>query len=93
MGSNGQQGLHTVAIKIGGREYRLRTDEDASRMESVAAHVDRMMREAQRTAPDSQDAAILTALQLARDLLEMRDHLSVVQRDRLQSLIDLVDSA
>jgi cell division protein ZapA (FtsZ GTPase activity inhibitor) len=82
-----------VAIKIGGREYRVRADSDPRHLESVAAFVDGVLRDVQRSTPDTRDAAILAALNIASDLLHMREQLAVVPRERVRALIELVDSA
>jgi cell division protein ZapA (FtsZ GTPase activity inhibitor) len=81
-------GLSTV--KILGREYRLRGDEDGGHLEEVAAYLDRVMREMLKQVPDTQDAAVLAALNIASELMSLRA--SLVRADRVQSLIDLVDT-
>ncbi len=82
-----------VTVKILGKEYRLRAEGDPDHVQNVAAHVDRVLREVQRTTPDTVDAAILSALNIASELLQLRGAVEVAPRDRLQALIDLVDSA
>jgi cell division protein ZapA len=77
-------------VKILGREYRLSGDEDPAHLEEVASYLDRMLRDIQRTLPDTQDAAMLAALNLASELMSLRS--SLLDRRRVQSLIDLVDS-
>jgi cell division protein ZapA (FtsZ GTPase activity inhibitor) len=77
-------------VKILGKEYRLRGDEDAAHMEAVAAYLDQVLREIQRTLPDTQDSAMLAALNIASEVVRLRG--SLVRADRIQSLIDLVDS-
>lgn len=81
-----------VTIVVLGREYRVRSDADEGHLTTVAAHVDAMLRDLQRTTPDTQDAAILAALNIASDLLRIRDHGTGVSSVRIQALIDLVDS-
>jgi cell division protein ZapA (FtsZ GTPase activity inhibitor) len=82
----------TTAIKILGKEYKLRTDADPQHLQDVAAYVDRVLLEVRSTAPDTQDAAILAALNIASELMLARE-LPSVRRERIQALIDLVDSA
>jgi cell division protein ZapA (FtsZ GTPase activity inhibitor) len=77
-------------VKILGREYRLRGDAEGERLEEVAAYLDRVMREMLKQVPDTQDAAVLAALNIASELMSLRA--SLVRADRVQSLIDLVDS-
>ncbi len=77
-------------VKILGKEYRLRGDQDPAHLEAVAAYLDQVLREIQRTLPDTQDAAMLAALNIASEVVRMRS--SLVRPDRIQSLIDLVDS-
>ncbi len=79
-------------IKIMGHEYRVRSDSDPEHLQKVASYVDEVLREVSRSTTDTQSAAVLAALNLASELLELRSH-GVVPRERLQALIDLVDSA
>jgi cell division protein ZapA (FtsZ GTPase activity inhibitor) len=80
-----------IAIKILGQEYRVRSDAEVAHLETVAEYVDGVLRELRRTTPDTQDAAILAALNIASDLLNLRDQAGV-PAERVQALIDLVDS-
>ena len=82
----------TTAIKLLGKEYKLRTDADPEHLQQVAAYVDRILLEVRRSASDTQDAAILAALNIASELFRARE-LPPVPRERVQALIDLVDSA
>jgi cell division protein ZapA (FtsZ GTPase activity inhibitor) len=93
MGSNGAAAGTAVAIKILGREYRVRGDAEAAHLERVAAYVDGVLREIQRGTPDTHDAAILAALNIASDLLALRSDREEVPRARLRALLELVDSA
>ena len=81
-----------ISVKILDREYRIRSDADAEHLEAVAAHVDSVLREVRRTTPDTQDAAVLAALNIASELLRARS-LVAVPRERIRELIELVDSA
>jgi cell division protein ZapA (FtsZ GTPase activity inhibitor) len=82
----------SMVIKILDREYRVRTDADREHLEAVAAYVDTVLREVRQSTPDTQDASVLAALNIASELLRTRDSIAV-PRDRIQALIDLVDSA
>ncbi len=86
----GEVQLHT--IKIMGNEYRVRSDSNAEHLEEVASYVERVLRGISKSTSDTQDAAVLAALNLASELLQLRQ-LEAVPRGRLQALIDLVDSA
>jgi cell division protein ZapA (FtsZ GTPase activity inhibitor) len=81
-----------ITIKILEREYKIRSDAEPEHLEAVAAHVDRVLREVRRSTPDTQDAAVLAALNIASELLRSRQ-LVGVPRERIQELIELVDSA
>jgi cell division protein ZapA (FtsZ GTPase activity inhibitor) len=89
-GRNGSGGR--ISIKILDREYRIRSDADPEHLEAVAAHVDNVLREVRRSTPDTQDAAVLAALNIASELLRARS-LVAVPRERIRELIELVDSA
>ncbi len=91
MGEKSREEAPTT-IKILGQEYRLRSDMDQAHLERVADYVDRVMRQVRESTPDTQDAAILTALNIASELLSTRG-LTAVPSERVQALIDLVDSA
>jgi cell division protein ZapA (FtsZ GTPase activity inhibitor) len=82
----------STVIKILEREYRVRTDADPEHLEAVAAYVDGVLREVRRSTPDTQDASVLAALNIASELLRQKDMVAV-PRARIQALIDLVDSA
>ena len=79
-------------IKVMGHEYRIRSDSDPEHLQAVAQYVDRVLREVSESTKDTQDAAVLTALNVVSELLELRE-LESVPRERIQALIDLVDSA
>jgi cell division protein ZapA (FtsZ GTPase activity inhibitor) len=88
----GAIGGRSTVIKILDREYKVRTDADQEHLAQVAAYVDRVLREVRQTTPDTQDASVLAALNIASELLRQRDMVAV-PRERVQALIDLVDSA
>lgn len=81
-----------ISIKVLGKEYRIRSDADVEHIEEVAAYVDKTLRELQRNTPDTQDAAVLAALNIASDLLRVRQGGNVAEPGRIQALIDLVES-
>ena len=51
-----------------------------------------MLQEVQRNTPDTQDAAILVALNVASELIRTRE-VPRADQDRLRALVELVDSA
>jgi len=87
----------SVAVRIRGREFRIRSDEDSEALERIARHVDEtMLRVEERTGTvDSQDVALLTALNLAREVVEEREMNASSGADpkRLRPLIELAESA
>jgi cell division protein ZapA (FtsZ GTPase activity inhibitor) len=86
----------SVAVRILGHEYRVRTDVDPAEMQRVAAHVEETVaRLRTRTgAVDSLDLAVMAALSFASDLLAER----AVRREvapaaeRLRSLTERVEA-
>ena len=84
----------SVAVKIGGQEYRIKSDADESWLHEVASHVDATMeRVRQRSGTvDTRDLAVLTALNLARELLALREDSVGPGRERLRALIALAES-
>jgi cell division protein ZapA (FtsZ GTPase activity inhibitor) len=83
--------VQQCTIKILGQEYRVRSDQDPRHLEMVAAHVNEILGEVRQATPDTQDAAVLTALNLASELLRLRES-NLVPDERIQALIELVDS-
>jgi cell division protein ZapA (FtsZ GTPase activity inhibitor) len=82
----------STTIKILGKEYRVRGDSaDPVHLERVCTYLDGVMREVQRSAVDTQDAAILAALNIASELLLLRETIAD-SNERVRALIDLVDS-
>ena len=75
----------------------MRSGESSEALQRIAEYVDdTMVRVEQRTgAVDSHDVALLTALNLAREVIESRE-MNVEQSaapERLRALIDLAESA
>jgi len=87
----------SVTVRIRGKEFRLRSDDDEESLQRVAAYLDdTMSRVETRTGTiDSLDVAMLTALNLAREVLELRDGSEVAGADpeRLRRLIELAESS
>jgi cell division protein ZapA (FtsZ GTPase activity inhibitor) len=79
------------AVKILGREYRLRGEPDEGHLDEVVAYLSRVLQHVQDSTPDTQDAAILAALNVTSELIRLQA--GTPQADRIQALIDLVDSA
>lgn len=65
----------SVRVRIVGEEYTLRSDAGEAHTRAVAAHVDRVISQvvASGTVVESHKAAILAALQIADELLRLRD--------------------
>nr|ADI22021.1 hypothetical protein [uncultured myxobacterium HF0200_01L06] len=90
----------TVSVRVGGRNYRLRSDANERWLQGVAEYVDESMGriESRTGTVDSLDVAVLTALNIARELIELRENgpdrssQAKVSSDRIASLIDRVES-
>jgi cell division protein ZapA (FtsZ GTPase activity inhibitor) len=86
----------SVTVQLRGRELRIRGTEDEASLQRVARHLDETMaRLEQRSGKvDSLDVALLTALNLAREVIELREGRSAnhVDSRRLRSLIETVES-
>ncbi|MFQ5698516.1 MAG: cell division protein ZapA [Myxococcota bacterium] len=80
-------------IEILGHEYRVRSDIEGDHLQQVASYVDSVLRDVHRTTPDTQDAAILAALNIASELLRIRTAHEVVPRSRIEAMIEQVESA
>jgi len=83
----------TVVVHIRGREFRIRSEEDEGSLRRVAGFLDETMAtvEARTGAVDSLGVAMLTALNLAREVIELRD--GGGDPERVRALIDLAESA
>ncbi len=84
----------SVPVEIRGKQFRIRSDEDPEALQRIAKYVDATMEKVERRtgAIDSLDVAILTALNLARELVLARDQSGQLPDDRLRALIDLAES-
>jgi len=92
----------SVSVTIGGQTYRLRSEGErgeAERLHRVASHVDATMaRIRERTGTvDTRDLAVLTALNLARELVALRERPASAptgaEAERLRRLVALAESA
>jgi cell division protein ZapA len=87
----------SVSVRIRGREFRLRSDEDEETLQRIAGYLDETMAQVEsRTGTvDSLNVALLTALNLAREVVELRGGSVAGQGDpkRLRRLIELAESA
>lgn len=88
----------SVTVNIRGREFRVRTGEDEESLHRVARYLDETMAQVEsRTGTvDSLGVAMLTALNLAREVVELRGGgRAALGADpkRLQQLIELAESA
>lgn len=89
-------GKRSVSIRVLGQEYRIRSDVHPSELQRVAELVDETMsRLRDRTgAVDSRDLAMMTAVNLARDLLAERAarRSGASSAPRLRALADRVEA-
>ena len=91
-----------VAVNIRGQEFRIRTDGDAASLQRVARYLDDTMATVEKKTGtvDSLQLALLSGLNLARELVELRERAGApgspaagVDPDRFKSLIELAESA
>jgi cell division protein ZapA (FtsZ GTPase activity inhibitor) len=85
----------SVAVEIAGQQYRIRSDADEDALHRLATYVDRaMVRVRQGTGTvDSLDVAVLTCLNLAREILALREQRgAVAEEEKLRALIERVES-
>jgi cell division protein ZapA (FtsZ GTPase activity inhibitor) len=85
----------TVSVRIRGQEFRLRSGDDAESLQRVAAYLDETMRTVEeRTGTiDSRDLALLTGLNLARELVRIREaNAGPMSSERLTALTDVVEA-
>ena len=92
-----------VSVRMGGREYKIRSDVDAEWLSRVAAHVDASMERIKRRTDtvDSLAIATLAALNIARELVELKECGAAAapgpradaEDPRLRALIDLAEAA
>ena len=91
-----------VAVSIRGQEFRIRTNDDEASLQRVAKYLDDTMATVEKKTGtvDSLQLALLSALNLARELVELRERggapapaAAVVDPARFASLIELAESA
>jgi cell division protein ZapA len=83
----------SLAVRIRGQEFRIRSDESPELLAQVAEIVDATMRriEERTGAIDTLDVAMLTALNLAREVVEARK--GRPSTPRLRALIERAEAA
>lgn len=86
-----------VAVRISGQEYRIRSEADEDHLQRVARLVDTAMDQirARTGTVDSLDVAVLTSLNLARELLALKERdadSGLGDGSRLRGLIELLES-
>jgi cell division protein ZapA len=89
-----------VTVRIRGQEFRILSDDDEAWLQRVAGYLDETMAtvEERTGTVDSLDVALLTALNLARELVEIREREPIAnakgpEANRLRGLIELAESA
>jgi cell division protein ZapA len=86
----------SVSVVISGQEYEIVSDSDEQSLQRVAGYVDETMeRIRKRTgAVDSLEVAMLTALNIARELVEARSAPeAALPQSELRGLIERVEQA
>ena len=86
----------SVAVRIAGHEYKLLSDGDEQLLRQIASDVDRAMaRVRERTGTvDTLDVSVLTCLNLAREVIALRENRAgSVEDDRMRALIERVEAA
>ncbi|MDP6978269.1 MAG: cell division protein ZapA [Myxococcota bacterium] len=87
----------SVSVRLGGKDYRLRSHASEKSLQQVASYVDLAMQKIRERTDtvDSQDIALLTSLNLAREVLQLREQVEAGGAGsvaRLRSLIELVEA-
>jgi cell division protein ZapA (FtsZ GTPase activity inhibitor) len=91
-----------VAVSIRGQEFRIRTDDDEASLRRVAQYLDDTMATVEKKTGtvDTLQLALLSALNLARELVELRERGATtgpsalsVDPVRFEALIELAESA
>jgi len=86
----------SVAVRIAGHEYKIRSDSDPKVLRQIALHVDQTMERVRKETGtvDSLDVAVLACLNLGRENLALKHQRSSGANDAsLRSLIDRVEAA
>jgi len=84
-----------VAVRIRGQDFRIRSDEPPEQLARIARTVDETMEriESKTGAVDSYDVAMLTALNLAREVVGFEANRPPIDLAKLRKLTDLAESA
>lgn len=85
----------SVAVRIAGHEYKILTESDGDSLKQIARDVDRAMaRVRDRTGTvDTLDIAVLTCLNLAREITVLRHQSNeIASDDRIRGLINRVEA-
>jgi len=84
-----------VAVRIRGQDFRIRSDEPPEQLARIARTVDETMQrvESKTGAVDSYDVAMLTALNLAREVVSFEAARRPIDTAKLRSLVDLAEAA
>jgi cell division protein ZapA (FtsZ GTPase activity inhibitor) len=85
----------SVAVRIAGHNYKILSDGDADLLRKIASYVDQAMGQVRKRTGtvDTLDVAVLTCLNLAREVLALRDQQNgAVEDDRMRSLIERVET-
>lgn len=85
----------SVAVRIAGHDYKILTDGDGAALRNFARYVDQRMDQVreQTGTVDSLDVAVLTCLNLAREVLVLRKQNSEsIEDDRVRSLIERLET-
>lgn len=93
---SGPNDRRAVAVRIAGHDYKIRGDGDEEGLVRIAGYVDQaMQRVRERTGTvDSLDVAVLTCLNLARELLALHEQRSSgAGEERLRELVERVEAA
>ncbi len=85
----------SIAVRIAGHNYKILSEGDGESLREIARYVDAAMdRVRQRTGTvDTLDISVLTCLNLAREILTMREQSGSVEDGRLRTLIERVEIA
>ena len=83
----------SVTVQVAGQRYTLKTDDDDRLVKSLATYVDAKFRDIQKATrnQDTQAVAILTALQVAEELFQMRAQTAELKKrvgDKTRALLD-----
>ena len=88
-------GPAAVSVSIRGKTFRIRSEQSPEALEKIAAYVDSTMQRVERATQsvDSLDVAMLTALNLAREVVASRAVSAPHDHQRLRDLIDRAEAA